>query len=49
MFGVIAAGATLLFFWGMYRAGLREARVDLRRQGLWVEELPAARVVTSER
>ena len=49
MYGVIGAAVVLLFFWGMYRAGVREARVDLRRRGLWVEELPSARVVTSVR
>jgi hypothetical protein len=42
---VIGAAAMLLFFWGMYRAGVRGARTDLRRQGLWVEELPSARLL----
>ena len=49
MYGVIGAAGMVLFIWGMYRAGAREGREDLRRRGLWVEELPSARVVTSER
>jgi len=49
MYAMIGVATMLLFFWGMYRAGVREARTDLRRQGLWMEELPSARVITSER
>jgi len=46
MYGMIGAAAMLVFFWGMYRAGIRDARTDLRRQGLWVEELPPARLLS---
>jgi hypothetical protein len=49
MYGLIAAGASLVMFGCLYLAGVAEARSDLRRSGRWVEPprpLPPARVVS---
>ena len=47
MIGLIIAGASLLFFGGLYAAGVAEAQMDERRQGRWMPPpapLPQARI-----
>jgi hypothetical protein len=41
MLGMLIAGAAALGFWGLYLAGVAEARRELKRLGQW-EEPPAA-------
>jgi len=44
MSGLVLAAGSMVFFGGMYVAGIVEARHDLRRTGRWVEPLPRARI-----
>jgi hypothetical protein len=47
MVGLLIAGASAVIFAGLYVAGIVEARMDLRRNGHWVEPprpLPRARI-----
>jgi len=46
--GLIIAGASAVLFGGLYAAGVVEARMDLRRNGHWVDPakpLPRARIL----
>lgn len=48
MVGLMIAGASVVFFGGLYVAGVVEARMDLRRNGYWAEPakpLPRARIL----